>query len=351
MKCQVEEKLLSATRPIEIFTMKKDTLEEEKDEYLSKYKPKSYNTVRNFMITQNVILLYRKALEELGRKDKKYLSGLSLSIVSKDGKKYDFLCHYTYDIRIGKMYVTENNIIYVINAKNKKYYDNYINKTKRFSKVDNNIWEHIKYAFPNVLCHFEDMDSNYCIILKKPCNKIYPLREILNYFEGKIASEYVASILTRLYYFESYMEIIGMNHNAITIDNIFFAPGRIVEEGERFNVEDVRIVGVFGGWFFSTWSYEKLIGIPKEVYEIIPNTVKKSNYSSYEVDELSIKKLAKELLGANLNEDESIPNALKTWVNSKSTCKNAYEEYKSWERVVIDSFGKHRFIDMDVSID
>ena len=351
MKRKTEEEIMSASRPIDIFSMDAQIIEQEKEEYIKRFKPKAYSTVRNFMITQKVILLYRQALSELGSKDKTDIEDLSLTITDLDGNTSQYDCHYTYDIKIGKMYVTERNVIFVINQKNKKYYENYISKTKRFNKVDRKVWNNIKYMFPKVSKNFQTSDGDWVITIDKPC-PIYPLREILNYFDGKLNPEYVASMLTRLYYFECYLDIIGMNHNGITIDNLFFAPGRTVEEGETFTVDDMRIVGVFGGWFFSTWADEKLQGMPKEVYEILPVDTRKSGYSSFKVDELSIKRVARELLGDSSGKNlVCVPEPFAQWVNSSNTEKNAYEEYHTWERIIIHSFGKRRFVEMDVSID
>ena len=152
---------------------------------------------------------------------------MELNLIEKDGESYDFDCQYVYDIKIGKMYVAENNIIFVIDRSKKQYYDNYVSKTRRFPKLDKNVWKTIQYMVPEVSKHFETIDGDFAIIVNKPC-KIYPLKEILNYFGGKLRPEYVASMVNRLHNFVCYLELIGMNHNGITIENLFFAPGRIV---------------------------------------------------------------------------------------------------------------------------
>lgn len=351
MKRKSEEEIMSASKPRDIFTMNPDTIEQEKEEYIERFKPKAYSTIKNFIVTQKIILLYRQALNQLGSNDKEYLSELSLTITDLNGNTNEYDFHYVYDIKIGKMYVTENNIIFVIEEKNKKYYENYIEKTKKFPKLDKEIWKRTQYTFPKVSKHFQTAEGNWVIFLDKPC-RIYPLREILNYFDGRLKPEYVASILTRLYYFVCYMDLIGMNHNGITVDNLFFAPGKTVEEGEAFTVDDMRIVGVFGGWFFTTWSDEKLTGMPKEVYETLPKDSKRSGFSSFKVDELSIKRVARELLGDSSGENLiNVPESFSNWINDFNCKKNAYEEFRAWEKVIIHSFGAHRFVEMDVSID
>lgn len=352
MERKIEEKIMSASRPEDIFSMNPDTIEQEKEEYIERFKPQSYSTIKNFVITQKVITLYRRALLKFDNMDNEELSNLSLYISEMTGcMDYHFECHYVYDIRIGKMYVTENKVIFVIDKEYKKYYENYIEKTKKFPKVNKDVWESVQYTLPKVVKNFQSTDEKWVIILKMPCSRIYPLREILNFYDGKLEPEYVASMLTRLYNFVCYMDLNGMNHNGITIDNLFFAPGRVVEEGESYTVDDVRFVGVFGGWFYTTWTDEKIKGIPKEVYEIIPQECKKTGFSSFALDSQSVKRVARELLGDDSGENLiSVPMPLKSWVNDSTSEKNAYEEFCKWERVIIDSFGKKRFVEIDVSI-
>lgn len=352
MKRKSAAEILSASRPRDIFTMNPDTIEQEKDEYIERFKPQDYKTIENFMVTQKVILLYRQALNELedGRATENVR--YSFTIRSKSGSTYEVHADYVYKAKIGDMYVTEKNVVFVIPPRNKSYYENYIEKTARFPKLNNKIWGQVEHMLPNVYKHFEDEDGNGIIVVTKPCKKMYPLREIWNYYGGKLSPEHVASIMTRLYAFVSYLGIVGINHNGITMDNLFFSPGRTVEEGESYTVEDMRIVGVFGGWFFATRGNENLKGVPSDVNEIMPRSCKESGYSSFEVDELSIKKLARELLGESSGRNlDGVPEPLVEWVNSDYIHKNAYEEFCAWEKARKLSFGKHRFVEMDVSID
>ena len=352
MKRKSAEEILSASRPGDIFTMNPDTIEQEKDEYIERFKPQDYRTIENFMVTQKVILLYRQALAEFDDGRANENTPYSRTIHLKNGTICEIHADYVYEAKIGNMYVTEENVVFVIPNKNKSYYENYIEKTERFTRIASKDWLNVKHMLPNVYKHFEDEDGNGIIVVKKPCKKMYPLREIWNYYDGKLSPEHVASIMTRLYNFVSYLGIIGINHNGITMDNLFFAPGRAVKEGEPYTVEDMRIVGVFGGWFFSTRDYEKLKGVPCEVDAIMPRDCRKSGYSSFEVDELSIKRLARELLGDPNGENlDGVPESLVDWVNSDHIHKNAYEEFCAWEKARKLSFNKHRFVEMDVSID
>lgn len=345
MKRKSEQEIMVASRPEDIFTMDLKVISEEKEAYLEAFKPKEYRKVKDFVITKRVQLLYSQAIAELeGSSQSKDCRVVCIKSITGKDYKIHYMNHSSF--RLGEMYLTKEYVIYIVKCEYKKYYENYIEKTKHYSKPDKKVWEVVQYMVPNVVENFECADGNFAIFIKKPCD-MYSLREILEYFDGKLKPEYVASILTRMYYFTCYIGLVEMNHNALTVDNLFFAPGREVEEGESYTVQDMRIVGVFGGWFFTTYLEEKMQGVPKEVYAIMPDECKKRGYSSFEVDELAIKSLAKELLGTEL---ENTPEPFLNWVNSNKIARDAYEEFCNWRKVIKSSFGAVRFVNMDVSI-
>lgn len=341
MKRKSEREIMAAQKPEDIFTLDPNVIELEKEDYVSRFKPVEYRAIQNFSVTRKVLLLYEEAIIKINDGWDEH----EFAICSKAGKEYNIHYSNKVDFKLGERYITKSYVIYVVDGKFKKYYENYVEKTKRYSKPDRHIWELVKYTVPDVAEHFETSDGRFCIFVKKPC-EMYSLREILDYFGGSLKPEYVASILTRLYYFACYMSLAETTHNAITLDNLFFAPGRKLEEGEEYTVHDMRIVGVYGGWFFTSYLNERINGVPREVYEVMPDECKRTGYSSFEVDELSIKKVAKELLGSR----EDIPNVLTEWINTNHVAKDSYIEFLNWEQVRRDAFGKRRFVNMDVSI-
>lgn len=341
MKRKSEHEIMSARRPEDIFTMDPVVIEQEKSDYIDRFKPSDYRAIQNFVVTRKILLLYEEAITKINNG----WSAKDIKICSLNGEEYNI--HYVgqNSFKLGQMYLTNSYVIYVVDKEYKKYYDNYVEKTKRYLKPDKAIWEFAQYMVPNVEKHFETTDGTFCIFVKKPA-EMYSMREILDYFGGSIKPEYVASILTRLYYFACYMSLVETTHNGITVDNMFFAPGRKLDEGEDYTIHDMRLVGVYGGWFFSTYLTEQIQGLPKEVYEVLPEECKARGYSSFEVDELSIKRVAKDLLG----NQENVPIPLIEWINSKHIEKDPNAEYHKWEEVRRAAFGKRRFVGMDVSI-
>lgn len=353
MGIKSEEIIMSATSPRTIFSLKPDTLDQEFEEYREAYKPQAYSNIQNFIIMQKVTMLYRKAKEllERGEYSSPYLGDGTLEFYDRSDNHYSFRYIYRTNLKVSEMFVTDKSIIFVTPGKNRIYYENYVQKAKRFQRLDPNTWKLVEHMLPRIISKHETRDGDFVIYLKKPCEKIYPLREILNYFDGKLRPEYVASILNRLYSLLAYFEIVGINYNAFTIDTLFFAPGRITEEGKNYTVEDMRFIGAYGGWFFTTWSDEKVRGLPREMYNLLSDEEKAHGYSSFRANALAIKQVARELLGDVSGSDlGNTPIAMKEWLNSTSCERNAYEEFAAWEHVLKASFGKRRFVDMDVSI-
>lgn len=342
MKRKSEQDIMTAVQPEDIFSMIPELLEQEKEEYIQRFKPTEYRTIQNFMVTRKVMLLYEKAMIQIneGWTEKE------VCLKSVAGKEYRIHYSTISSFKLGKMYVTNKYIIYVVESKYEKYYRNYIDKTKHYLKPDKTIWNFVEYMLPKVKENFQITDGEFAIFVEKPTEEMYSLREILEYFDGKLKPEYVASILTRLYYFTCYMSLTESTHNAITLDNLFFKPGREIEEGASFTIDDMRIVGVYGGWFFTTYFSEKIKGVPREVYEVMPDDIKKRGYSSFEVDELSIKRLAKDLLG----NQENVPKPFLEWIQSTKIANDPYSEFRNWEDVIIASFGARRFVDMNINL-
>ena len=118
MLLKSEDVVMKATHPSQVFSMNMDTLEEERDEYLRKFKPAAYSTIKNFILTQRITLLYREAIEILQNRNS---SSYYICFEDANGKKsYEGKYHYSYDIKFGTMYVTDKSIVFSILGKYEK---------------------------------------------------------------------------------------------------------------------------------------------------------------------------------------------------------------------------------------
>lgn len=356
MKRVSEDLIKRAKSPWEIYSRDPTLIEQEKEEYLERFKPERYKKIENFIIQQQVILLYRQGLEELNGSTQ--LGNHVLCVEDTNGKEYRFNYQYLHEQSICHQLTTKDHVILMVPKKFKKYYENYVSKCNFKLHVDRGLWENVKYMLPDVKNSFETMDGDFIIIIKKPQPKVYPMSTVLDYFDGRIEPEYVASIITRLFNLELYLNLRGMSHNAITVENLYFSPGRFTNPGVPFDIEDVRVVGVYNGWFFSTYNdskisgrpNDKITGLPKKIKEIIPREVADYHYGSYKIDILAIKQMSRELLGDITGKNlGNTPEPFADWLNSSSITQNVLEELQLWEKARDSSFGRHMFVEMNFS--
>lgn len=354
MKRVTEDLIKHALSPWDIFSKDPTLIEQEKDELLKRFKPCEYKKIENFIVQQQIVLLYRQGLEELNGSTQ---FGNTLVVQDTTGNEYHFNYQYIQEQGICKTLTTKDHVIFFVPQKYQRYYENYIAKCQFKLHVSKGLWEDIKYFLPDGVKSFKTMDGDFIIIIKKPHSKVYPLSSILEYFDGKIDPKYVASILTRLYKVAIYLDLRGISHNGLTVENLFFSPGRFINPGETFTAEDVRVVGVYGGWFFSTNNNsnitgkpnDEIIGLPKKIKEIIPEETKNYHYGSYKVDMLAIKQIGRELLGDITGKDlGNTPKPFVEWLNSSSVSENALKEMQAWEKAR-DSCFKHEFLEMFLS--
>ena len=346
---------MRALSPWDIYSRDPTMIETEKDRLLEQFRPKDYKKIEYFILQQRIVLLYRQAIEELSGESSKFTKEV-YEVIDTFGTRYSFNYIDCQEQKICKFLTTKSSVIIMIPAKYKQYYENYISKCNFRLHVNRQLWEDIKYFLPEIVKTFQTSEGNFIIILKRPNNEVYPIKKVLDYFDGALDAKIVASILTRLYKVAIYLDLRGISHNGITVENLFFSPGRFVNPGESISPIDVRVVGLYGGWFFSTFNNsiisgfpnERIIGLPKSIKDILPDSIKDYHYGNYKIDLLAIKQVGRQLLGENIG---NAPSAMSEWLNNNSIEKNVFEEFSAWENVIIDSFQQKIFVEMNDSID
>ena len=255
-----------------------------------------------------------------------------LMIISAHNKSYEFKFIRELTLPLGKCYIGINNIMYVISDPFKQAYENGIYHMKSLFYTDSKMEEEFKRYVPNIIAEFSSNKHEHVMILTKTADQLL-LKDVLDYY-GHIPHRHVAWILSRLYSIACYLDHIGFAHNAITIDNCFISPPH-------------HTISLLGGWWFVRKQGDNLIGIPKEIYKIMPPLIKENKISDIKTDLESIRFLGKQLLDIN---DPELPLAFKQWLNYASA-DNALKEFKRWQQVLTDSYGKRKFVKMDISQD
>lgn len=183
---------------------------------------------------------------------------------------------------------------------------------------------YFKNLFPQVISEYNTLDNKHIIVISKT-KDVYPLRAVIeNVFNGEIPDKHLAWMISRLINICCFLKMNGLVHNGINIDNCFVST-------------DFHSILLLGGWWYTTDEDSAMIGTSKDIYNIMPPLVKANKISKSITDIESIKAFGRQYIST------SAPQAFKNFLSS-GTKESSIEESKKWDKALIDSYGKRKFI-------
>lgn len=329
MKCSTVDDILKASSVDDIFTNDKRVIKTEYREYLKKFHPDFHNGEMTYQeVTSKIVMFYEKAIELIDRGS--WEESNKVRLAKPNGRTLIVTYIKAYDFELGRMYLCNNHVVYVIDRKHKKYYDNYISSV-RFT-APKEIMDNIGYALPHIVQNFEN-DENCVIIIKRESNCV-PLIEVWNNFNHRIPAKQCAWIISRLLNLSCFLSFCDLVHNGIDINSCFV---------------DINKHGLmlYGGWWYARPVGEKMIGTSTEVYEVMPLSAKRSKKSKKSVDMECIKMLGIKLMGCvSKISDSLVPDSIMAWMRTGSgECPTT--EMARWEMSLSSAYGKPSFTKMN----
>ena len=327
--------ILSVTKCGDLFPYGEDNVKTKYKELVKEWHPDTNNDPDALNVFVKITKLYNNALEllESGQWEKS-----NYILINKDNGKKIALNYDTYfDFELGTCYVTKTKIVYVLGNDKKKYYKNAIQRISRMRYKDNKMKDDLSRFFPKIYQTFKAANGEYAIVLDKP-EDVYPLKKVYEYLGERIDDRHVAWIISRLCNLTCYLKFSGLAHNGINMNNCFISPKN-------------HSILLLGGWWYTTEEGESMIGTTKDIYSIMPVSAKGSKKSSSLTDLESVKLLGRQLLGETncrkLSLDNSVPKPFINFLTGGSG-NNPYEEFAKWDKTLEDSYGKRKFINMEI---
>lgn len=329
------KEILSVTKCGDLFPYGEDEVKSKYKELVKEWHPDTNSNPDALNVFTKITELYDRASEllENGQWEK-----TNYILISKDNGKKIVLNYDTYfDFELGTCYVTKTKIVYILGEDKEKYYNNAIQRINSIRYKDKKMEDDLSRFFPKIYQTFKTTSGEYVIVFDKP-EGVYPLKNVFEYFGEKIDDRHVAWIISRLCNLTCYLKFNGLVHNGININNCFVSP------------KDHSIL-LIGGWWYTTKEDERMIGTTKDIFSIMSVSSKESKKSSSLTDLESVKLLGRQLLGETncrkLSLDNSIPKPFIIFLTGGS-CNNSYEEFTKWDKALEDSYGKRKFINMEI---
>lgn len=257
-----------------------------------------------------------------------------------EGNVYTMKFRISHTFELGRMYIGDFSILYLIDEEKEGLALNYLKMIKELKYTNDEMEREFQKYLPKVISKFKTISGKIGIVINKDEDLIL-LRDLLAYYDGVLSEKIVTEILSNLYNIICFMNFNNLTHNSITIDSYFFS------------LKSNR-GALLGGWWYSTKAGDDLLEVPIEIQDIIPYEMMRNKKSNSKLDLESIRVLGRILLGDKtgflLIKDHNISKELRLWLREDAG-SNPFNEYSDWSNVVKNIFKNRKFVKINVDND
>lgn len=321
------KQILTAKKCGDIFSEPdKAVVEREYKEYARRFHPDVCADPDATDVFAKVNLLRDEALNmiDAGR----WTASDTLIIRDERGKTYRAKYLKSYQFELGTAYIADLSVTYLLDAKNKNFFDNAVKMISSLKYANKGMEDEISRYMPKIKYQFKTADGRYCLILSKTPD-VFMLSDVLDFYKGAIPDRHVAWIISRLCNICCYFDYLGIAHNGLTIQNCFISP-------------QYHTILPLGGWWYARKDGEKLLGVPRAVYEVMPVKAKGDRVASGRTDLESAK-----LIGRQIADKSKTPKQVLDFLSSGTS--TAIGEFQKWSKALDEAYGERRFVEMNVS--
>lgn len=330
-----EDEILSIQKAGDLFSNDREKCKAEYKELVKIWHPDVSGSLKAREVFDKITELYQQAqdyfLNDIWEKQNEII------FYTNQGKKVIMNYLERFSFGLGECYICNNYIIYLFQKEKEKYYRNAIDQIEHLAYADKKMETEFKRFLPQIYNQYQTTKGLYGLVLKKE-EGVYPLKNILTYFKNRIPHKQAAWMISRLHNLACYFSYNHLVHNDITLENCFISP-------------EEHTIYLYGGFWYTTKAEEKMLGISKEIYEIMPVRAKNTKSSEYTTDLEAIKLLGRKLLGEvnsrKLAAYYEVPKPfLEFLIRGADT--DSFKQLTEWEEVLKKSYGKRKFIEMKI---
>ena len=281
----------------------------------------------------HITKLYKLALQIVTNNYSKVLLKNAIEYKGKDGKLYRINYSKIHDMKYYKLLISKEHITYVFN--NNDLANNFIYWIKELLKGKLLLKNEFERFFPKIKTNFITIDNLNIIILKN--ENLVLLKDVLSYYNNQIPIKHSAWIINSLYNLICYFKFNDICHNSILCDTYF------INCEKHYGI-------LMGGWEHTIKLNQPLKSLPRQIFEILPRSIKNKPKGHTTIDSESIKALGREILGdrsgSKLLHLYPKLSHLITFLKLPSE-NNPVDDYQNWEKILKMTFGPRKFIEMD----
>ena len=328
---------IGATEPERLFSADEATMKQQFRALAARWHPDRCPDTGTTEVFQHVSRLYEAALQKL-RGGIWQTPGL-LMIKATDGATYKIRYRKERAFELGRQFIAKEVVAYVIENDYADLFDNALAVIGRLPCADPRMAAEINRYLPEVVSQFATAEGRV-VVLKKGADQVL-LRDLLEHLGGQIDARHVAWIISSLLNVACYLDYAQLAHNAISADNWFVSPAQ-------------HSGALLGGWWYAVRQGEAMRAAPAMTINYAPFEVMTNRRGDSRTDLELIRAVGRELLGdisgMRLSRAKAVPPPMLDWLRRPAQ-RSAVDEYQTWANQVLkDSFGKRRFVELQVSL-
>lgn len=240
---------------------------------------------------------------------------------------------------LGEMYIGHTEVLFAIE---KQYQDLFNNAKKFFGKFKYSsprMEQEVSRYLPKDVEYYTSADRLFVLVPKT--QDVVLLDDVVRHFGGKLEPRHVGWIQSTIHNMTCYLNYAGIVHGDISPNSYFISP-------------DHHSGMLLGGWWYATCVDDKLTALPGRSVNLCPPDVMRKKKADSRLDLELVRATGRELLGdlsgVKLSKDKSLPKSLVSWMNGTTSGK-AVDDYRRWKEVLQESFGKPKFVKMELDAD
>lgn len=252
------------------------------------------------------------------------------------GFNFKYLVNRTADL--GDVYIGKSSLAYEIPDGFDDIAGAERNRLQNFKFADAAMEKEIKRFLPKQREYWDLGHNGIVSVIERPVEYLL-LADLINHYNGQLPAVHVAWIVSSLMNMACYLKWAGICHGAVSPSNILVSP----------KWHSIMLVG---GWGFATEFGKRPLALPERTTSILPKLVVSGTPVDEKVDLQLIRATAQDLLGCpgggGLHMNADVPVAMREWL-LLPPADGAFKDYAGWSACLDKSYGKRKFVEMNVT--
>lgn len=251
--------------------------------------------------------LLNRTQDSAGIEEGFWLDAQEEELTKADGNIISIKYLFKQKIDTATMYVARKNVIYIFEERFAKFAQHYVQIVTNLQYPNAEMERELKQYVPQIAMQCLLSDGSVLLAIEKP-EGVYPLNSV-----GILLDRHVAWVISRL---ENLCCLLAYNNlvlQGLSTKNLFVEPA-------------MHQIYLLGGFWYA-----------------------KKDSGTRDLEDLRL--TAAQLLGytdlEEVKEDTVLPKAFRSFLTGKCQ-KNAFEDFKEWDKVLIESYGERKFIPLHV---